>query len=127
MSPHPIEEKLLPAFAKFLFKGYVEKFGYSKASIDKYEIPITTAYPPAEFFVETPEGKKTLCVQYLSEMKALGLLTQNGGYYKFTIEGYLFGYAALHPYKTFHKNNWQWIYGSLLALIGIGVGLSQLC
>jgi hypothetical protein len=127
MSSHPIEEKLLPAFAKFLFKRYVEKFGYSKACLNKYEIPITISYPPADFFVETPDGKKMLCVQYLSEMKVLGLLTQDGGFYKFTDEGYLFGYEALHPYKTFHKRHWQWIYGSLLALGGIIVSLIQLC
>lgn len=114
MSPHQIEEKLLPKFVKYLFKGYVDKFGYSKASLDKHEIPITLSNPPKEFCVETPNGAQRTCVHYFSELKAQGFLTQQGGFYKLTDAGYSFGYECLHPVKTFHKNHWRWLYGSLI-------------
>ena len=124
MPPDPIKESLLPAFAKLLFKGYVEKFGYSKASIDKHEMPMILVKPPKEFYRNTPEGKKTTCVSYFSEFKARGYLTQYEGFYKFTDAGFQFGYESLHPLKCFHKNHWKWLWGTVI--IGLLIALATL-
>lgn len=114
MSPHPIEENLLPKLIKYLFSEYVKEFGYSKASLDKYEILSAILEPPEEFFVKTSSGTQTTYVHYLSELKARGFLSQQGGLFKITESGYRFGYESLHPVKTFHRNHWKWLYGSLI-------------
>ncbi len=113
MSSHKIEEKLLSLFSKILFETYVKKFGYSISQIDKHEIPLTFRIPSKKFYVKSLGREIVNTGLYFSEMQARGYLSQERGIFKFTVSGYQFGYESSHPYKSFHKKHWQWLYGVL--------------